>query len=240
MGRKPKTASEKLEEERHLKRLGEHLKELRETKKLTVKALADKLGVKPQYIYMIEKGKAKPSESRLNDLARALGDLADEFLMTAVSHVEDEFATRLKEAGLSPEEIEEAAKRVSARAKQDVVSGKEPLRVARGQASEEQILGAFEEGEEIVAMDSMSPQVSVDKSASSYAKSVRDQFAASSSPRRSGAAAAAAAAGMAPGGKSQTIKAGPEARIVIDRQVSREERKGLQDIGRVIAHLLKK
>jgi transcriptional regulator with XRE-family HTH domain len=99
VGRKPKSANEKAEEQKHLRQLGEHLKELREAKNLTPQDLADKLGVTPQYIYMIESGKAKPSESRLNELARALGDLADEFLTTAIGHVEEEFATKLREAG---------------------------------------------------------------------------------------------------------------------------------------------
>ena len=137
MGRQPKSASEKADEQEHLRQLGEHLKELREAKNLTPQDLADKLGVTPQYIYMIESGKAKPSEKRLNELARALGDLADEFLTTAIGHVEDEFAAKLKEAGLSPSEIKEAAHRVSASVKEDVISGREPLRVSRGDAPED-------------------------------------------------------------------------------------------------------
>ena len=233
MGRKPKSASEKAEEQKYLRQLGEHLKELREAKNLTPQDLADKLDVTPQYIYMIESGKAKPSESRLNELARALGDLADEFLTTAIGHVEEEFATKLREAGLSAAEIEEAARRVSARVKEDVVSGKEPLRVSRGDAPEEEIWGALDNSEDIVAMSATPPgEGRTAQSASAYARSVRDQFDAPGKRRSS----------APPRPKSrqsgQVVHAGPYARIEVNRSLSREERRALQDIGRVIEHLL--
>ena len=234
MGRKPKSATEKSEEQKYLRQLGEHLKELREAKNLTQQDLADKLGVTPQYIYLIESGKAKPSESRLNELARALGDLADEFLATAIGHVEEEFAAKLKEAGLSPEEIKEAAQRVSASVKEDVVSGKEPLRVSRGQAPEEEILGALENHEEIVAMTT-EPSASYESSASAYAMSVQSEFA-TRAPKQSRPQRASAKQRRS----GQVVKAGPNAHIVIDRSLTREERKALQDIGRVIEHLLKR
>ena len=237
MGRKPKSATEKAEEQKHLQQLGEHLRELREAKNLTPQDLADKLGVTPQYIYMIESGKAKPSESRLNELARALGDLADEFLTTAIGHVEEEFATKLKEAGLSAPEIEEAARRVSARVKEDVVSGKEPLRVSRGDAQEEEIWGALENQEEIVAMSAIEPSGSYDLSASDYAASVRDDFEA---PKRKRTMAAASSPRPPKRKSGQVVSAGPQAEIVVSRTLTREERRALQDIGRVIEHLLNK
>ena len=233
VGRKPKSASEKAEENRYLERLGRHLKELREAKNLTPQYLADKLGVTPQYIYMIESGRAKPSEKRLNDLARALGDLADEFLATAVTHVEDEFATKLREAGLSPDEIEEAARRVSAKAKRDVVSGEEPLPVARGDMPQGEVLSELSSAEDALEIELTGPSES--SSAFDYAESIKDDFVGSA-PTRS-------AFGMsrtpAPGRAERPIKAGPDAQIVVSRPVTREERKALQDIGKVIAHLLK-
>ena len=235
MGRKPKSASEKAEEQKYLRQLGEHLKELREAQNLTPQDLADKLGVTPQYIYMIESGKATPSESRLNELARALGDLAYEFLTTAIGHVEDEFATKLREAGLSATEIEEAARRVSARVKEDVVSGKEPLRVSRGDAPEQEIWGALENQEQIVAMSAMELSGLNELSAADYAESVRDEFQAGAPKRRQSAIPKSKA-----GTSGQVVKAGSEARIVVDRTLTREERRALQDIGRVIEHVLKK
>ena len=233
MGRERKSSKAKAEETKHLKRLGKHLKELRETKNLTPQDLADKLSVTPQYIYMIESGKAKPTERRLNELAAALGDLADEFLTTAVERVEDEFAARLKEAGLSPEEIDEAARRVSARVKENVVLGKEPLRVARGQASEEDILGAMESGEDIVAMETFGSYMP-DK-ASDYARSVKGDFGVAPS-----AAMAAGPKSRSSRRSEQVVAAGAEAQIVVNRKLSRKEHRALQDIGRVIEHLLKK
>ena len=235
MGRKPKSAIEKAEEEKHLRQLGEHLKELREAKNLTPQDLADKLGVTPQYIYMIESGKAKPSESRLNELARALGDLADEFLTTAIGHVEEEFATKLREAGLSAPEIGEAARRVSARVKEDVVSGKESLRVSRGDAPEDDIWGALENQESIVAMGPEDMSGSYDLSASDYAESVKDEFLTGAPKRRQPASPRSKARSS-----GQVVKAGRDARIIVDRSLTREERKALQDIGKVINHLLNK
>jgi transcriptional regulator with XRE-family HTH domain len=208
VGRKPKSASEKADEKRYLEQLGQHLKELRQAKNLTPQDLADKLGVTPQYIYMIESGRAKPSEKRLNDLASALGDLADEFRATAVTHVEDEFATKLQEAGLSPAEIEEAAKRVSARAKRDVASG----------------------DEEIVAMDRLTS--TADASAFDYATSLKDEFGVMHSPRRDAPRPASPS--------TQPVEAGPDAKIVVNRPISKDERQALHDIGRVIARLLKR
>ena len=84
-------------------------------------------------------------------------------------------------------------------------------------------------------MSTAEPRPSYGVSASDYAESVRDEFKANApkkpashrtSPkdRRSG----------------QTVKAGPNADIVVDRALTREERKALQDIGRVIEHLLNK
>ncbi len=236
MGREAKSAKAKAEENKHLRRLGKHLKELRETKNLTPQDLADKLGVTPQYIYMIESGKAKPSEKRLNELAAALGDLADEFLSTAVERVEDEFAARLKEAGLSAEEIDEAARRVSARAKEDVVLGNEPLRVARGPVSDEDMLGAKENNEEMIVMETFGSYEMDKASASEYAKSVRDDFVAGSSRPRAPVSSRRPSREKA----DMTISAGREARIVVSRKLTREEIKALQDIGRVIEHLLKK
>ena len=235
MVKQPKSGIDRSEEQRLQRELGEHLKELREAKNLTQRQLADKLNVTPQYIYMIESGRAKPSESRLNELARALGDLADEFLATAIGHVEEEFATRLKDAGLSPVEIDEAARRVSSRAKENVVLGKEPLRVSGGDAAEEEIWGAIDNREEIVAMCAdESPETLESSSASNYAESVREQFDA---PKLQNSSTAARRRCR---GSGQVVKAGPYARIEVDRTLTREERKALQDIGRVIEHLLNK
>jgi transcriptional regulator with XRE-family HTH domain len=233
VGRKPKSATEKAEEQKYLRQLGEHLKELREAKNLTPQDLADKLGVTPQYIYMIESGKAKPSESRLNEIARALGDLADEFLTTAIGHVEEEFATKLREAGLSVPEIEEAARRVSARVKEDVVSGKEPLRVSRGDAPEHEIWGALENEESIIAMSAAESSRLNDLSAADYAASVKEEFQVGAQKRRQSARPR-----PKPRSSGQVVKAGSDARIVVDRSLTREERRALQDIGRVIEHLL--
>ena len=227
MGRMQKSAKAKAKEQKHLERLGKHLKELREIKGLTPQDLAEQLGVTPQYIYMIESGKAKPSEKRLNELASALGDLADEFRTTAIARVEDEFAARLEKAGLSPDEIDEAARRVSARVKENVVMGREPLRVSRSMEPDASWFGALENNEEIHALAQSIDFEPSKKSASEYAESIREDFGAGASPTS--------------GNRNDVvIEAGPDAKIVVDRRkVSRSKITALQDIGRVIEHLLK-
>ena len=196
---------------------------------MTQKDLAEQLGVTPQYIHMIEAGRAKPSEQRLNELATALGDLAEEFLATAVSQVEDEFAEKLREAGLSPVEIEEAARRVSIRAKQSVVSGEEPLRIARQLTPSADLLEALEADEEIVAMHSLGPEES--KSPLDYAKSIKTSFdVRRESDRRM----------PRPSRRHRaTVDAGPRARIIVEGDMTDSQRRALEDLGRVIKHLLK-
>jgi hypothetical protein len=68
--------------------------------------------------------------------------------------------------------------------------------------------------------------------ASDYAKLIRDEFKSKAPevpPMQSRKAAAP---------RQQTVKAGPNAHIVVDRPLDRNERKALQDVARVIAHLL--
>ena len=233
VGRKPKSASEKAEENRYLERLGRHLKELREAKNLTPQYLADKLGVTPQYIYMIESGRAKPSEKRLNDLARALGDLADEFLATAVTHVEDEFATKLREAGLSPDEIQQAAKRVSQRAKEDVVAGKEPLRVMRDASFSSDHPPPSAPGEEVVdlraELSADSSDFGVAESASEYAAAARKEF---------GITAQSRSRPEPPKRSREIVRAGPDAKIVVERPIDDRERAMLTNFAELIAAML--
>ena len=231
MGREPRSKADRAAELTHFKRLGERLTELRKIKGLTPQDLADKLGVTRQYIYMIEKGRAKPSEERIREIGKALGELGDEFMATAMEFVEREFETKLREAGLSQEEIAQAAKRVSARAKQSVVSGDEPLRVARGKPATEDVLGALDSGEEVVAMEAFGEE----GSAYDYAKSVRGEFERS---ERAGAPMVSASSRSA--GPGASIQAGPYARILVDRPLTDDEQRALRDMAKVIAHLLQR
>jgi hypothetical protein len=97
-------------------------------------------------------------------------------------------------------------------------------------------LGAIGNDEEIIAMDTFGSYETDKASASEYAKSVRRDFVAES-PRPM---MPAMSQGQPVERAEQAVSAGREARIVVSRKLTREEIKALQDIGRVIEHLLKK
>jgi transcriptional regulator with XRE-family HTH domain len=63
--------------------LGQRLHELREKRKLSMRALADKVDVDFSYISQIEHGKRQPSKDLVVRLAHALGADADELLIAA-------------------------------------------------------------------------------------------------------------------------------------------------------------
>ena len=58
----------------------DHLKELRESVKLTQKQVADKIGVTQQAVAMWENGSSKPRTALLPKLADILGCTVDELL----------------------------------------------------------------------------------------------------------------------------------------------------------------
>ena len=79
-----------------------------------------------------------------------------------------------------------------------------------------------------------------DGSAYDYAKSIKADFegqhaASADSPARLLDRPAALSTKA-----ERTINAGPDASIVVNRPLTREQRKALKDIGKVIAHLLKR
>lgn len=213
MGRTPRSSKEKRREEKRLERIGRRLKALRKAKGLTAQDLADQLGVKPQYIYMIESGRARPTERRLKELATALGDSAEAFLDAAVTQVEAEFADRLRATGLSAEAIEGSAQRMAKRAIAEMRDEKpaDSLDLGAGTAD---ISGSAE-------LD--------DASALSYARSVSKEF-------DPGVGEPATQAGYP--GRHESFSAGPDARIVVQRPVSKAEREALTDVGRIIERLL--
>lgn len=62
------------------KRLGENLKEIRVSKKITQSELAEKLGADKSFVSNIENGKTNPTLSTITGLAKALGVPANELL----------------------------------------------------------------------------------------------------------------------------------------------------------------
>ena len=216
MGRTPRPEAEKAREQARLERIGRSLKALRKSKGLTAQDLADQLGVKSQYIYMIESGRARPTERRLKELANALGGAsAEAFLEVAVTQVEAEFADRLRTAGLSPAAIEDSAKRVAERAVLDV--------------STEESLDDLDFDE----VDRAAPGIADRSSALGYAASVADDF-------ESGVRETRGARRWVRGTRGHAIAAGPDAHIVVQRPLTTAEREALTDVAKIVERLLDK
>ncbi|MCI0344796.1 MAG: helix-turn-helix domain-containing protein [Chloroflexi bacterium] len=62
--------------------MGDHLREVRQARGLSLRALADRLGVSPSLISQVETGRAKPSVSTLYAIVNELGISLDELLFT--------------------------------------------------------------------------------------------------------------------------------------------------------------
>lgn len=75
---------------------GSRLQRLRKERGLTQAALADQLGVSKPTVWAWEQGKARPVESRMEALARALDVPADELLVESDAAFLDDLITRAK------------------------------------------------------------------------------------------------------------------------------------------------
>jgi len=242
-----------------MREFGEYLRDLRKQARYSLGELATELrnrgvskhGTSRQYLGALERGEVtNPSPELLLELAKALDAMSSEYWLLA-GHVppgpdgeayadliraahREGFSRMLEDEGLSDGMIQDVLSKVSDETIDRVVRREEPLEIRRsvspGERADHQALAYQAHLIDEPAVAGLSD------SASGYLDSVRDEF---ESKRTSGLAAASRAPSRRRS-KRETIKAGPNARIVIDRPVTREERNALQDIGRVIAHLLTK
>lgn len=262
-GRRRREQDENLAEK--LRLLGKALREFREQAGLSVRKLAERLEVSPTIISRIERNEIKrwPSEDMLNQMAEALSEYGDEFrqavgivpwetqeilaksqgFATTLESIHDRFVEMLKAKGLTDEQIEEVMEQATEQTILDVVNDREPLDVAwSGGAGEFTELG--EDADElepvIAAMEDpgLEPLVQVDLPAegpSEYLARNREAFlppdlasASSRQPKRR----------QRPP-RQESIDAG-DAKIVMKRPMTEQERQQLEAIARVIAQLLEK
>lgn len=66
--------------------IGNRVREIRKEKKLTQKALAEKLGMSENYIWQVEKGERSPSDRTIADICRVFG-VNDVWLRTGVGEM---------------------------------------------------------------------------------------------------------------------------------------------------------
>ena len=220
----------------NLRQLGKCLVDLRKAAGKKVSELADELVVSKQFIYMLERGEAKPTEDRLNQLTKALNDYEGRLKAAAVQAIEADFVEKLKDAGLSRPQISETLSRVGAETKRDLWSGKEELKVAHMDETADELIGALDDGEEVLTLsaDPGSWDMGEPDSASDYAGSVRDEFSTHkmTAPKMRTVSAAAPVS-------TQRIRAGRHARIEVDRPISREQKNALKALAFTIEHILK-
>lgn len=157
------------------KGFGETLRELREARDISLRALADAAGMDPAYLSRIENGKTGvPKKATVERLARALCEQQDLFgeeckqlerqLLGAADHLQsredliddlaDRFGARLREQGFPENLIDDALARVPLATMRKVLLGEEKLEI--GHAADytpEQIRARREAGEEVVDFD---------------------------------------------------------------------------------------
>ena len=73
--------------------VGEKIKKLRETRKMSQTALANEAGVSPTYIYQLERGEKSPTIEYLDHICWGLGITLEEFFRTEKSVITDKIST---------------------------------------------------------------------------------------------------------------------------------------------------
>lgn len=243
-----------------LRILGAALTDFREKAGLSKRALAKKLDVSPNFIWRIEQGdelKRWLSGEQLNKLAEGLDEYADEFRQVAgivplesqailaksqgfastLERIHERFVEMLKAKGLTDDQIDIVLEQATEQTILDVVDGREPLDIGYGSNAAELIEKHRAEDHQILNIDVGEEEEDVLKvmeRPSAYLSKNKDAFMQGSSPqRRRRHRATASASMMVP----EIINAG-DAKIVLKRQITREERLALEAIAKVIAELL--
>ena len=257
------TRNQKTEKERlaqRLRILGKALTDFREKAGLSKRALAKKLDVSPNFIWRVEQGdelKRWLSVEQLNGLAEGLEEYADEFRQVAgivplesqailaksqgfastLERIHERFVEMLKAKGLSDDQIDIVLEQATEETIFDVVDGKEPLDIGYGSNAAKLEKKHRGKGHQVLNIGTGREEEDVLKimeRPSAYLSKNKDAFMQSpSQPRQRMHRATASAAMRVP----EFINAG-DAKIVLKRQITREERLALEAIAKVIAELL--
>ena len=247
--------AEKNRLDRELKILAEALTELREKAGLSKRGLAKKLGVSPNFIWRIENRdiKRKPSVEQLNKLAEALSEYsaiyADEFrqkagivdpdslailaksqgFATTLESIYERFVKILKDKGLTMQQINNVLEQATEQTILDVVNGREPLDIGYGDYSAELIAKHLDAGHQVLDVNARKTTLGMSQVAdapSAYLATNKEAFLPDTLPRKG-----------RPPNMPLSIEAG-DARIVLKRYITKEERSALEAIAKVIAELL--
>jgi transcriptional regulator with XRE-family HTH domain len=246
-----------------LRILGNALREFREKAGLSVRKLAERLEVSPTIISRIERNEIKrwPSGDMLNKLAEALDEYADEFrqavgivpretqeilakshgFATTLESIHDRFVEMLKAKGLTDKQIDDVMEQATEQTILDVVNEREPLDIAWISGPEEPMDLRESVAHPVLAfaaepeLDFLMEDSSAEEGPSEYLLRNRDAFLpadlADTTHRRDERRK------RPPGPES--IDAG-DAKIVVKRQITGQERQQLEAIAKVIAQLLTK
>ena len=251
-----KPTSETSVDER-MREFGAHLQELRKKARYSLEELSEELrkrgvskhGTSRQYLGALERGEVtNPSPELLLELAKALDAMSSEYWMLAgqippgpegEAYAElireanrEGFSRMLKDRGLTEGVIQDVLSKVSDETIDRVVRREEPLVIKR-EVSDDDWAQHQKMGYETHTI-AMSEEPMARESASDYMRSIKDEFASKST-------FGVAAASRTPRRKRperEMIKAGHDARIVVDRPLNRNERRLLEDVARLIASLL--
>ena len=245
---------------KELRNLGSALRDLRQKAELSVRGLAQKLGISPTIISRIESNqiKRKPSQDQLNKMAEALDEYADEFRKKAgivppktqailaksqgfastLESIHERFDELLQSKGLSDEQIESVMEQATERTILDVVNGREPIDIELGAVSEQMLSQHLDAGHQVLDVNadmSSGESHQVAEAPSKYLAKNRDAFLPDSLSSRKGRARSK----RRPPSRPLSIDAG-DASIVMTRTITEQERLELEAIAKVIAQLLAK
>jgi len=243
-----------------LRDLGMALRELRKKAELSVRGLAQELGVSPTIISRIEgnKIKRKPPDDQLNKMAEAFGEYADEFrqkvgivppemqeilaksqgFASTLESIHERFVEILEAKGLTEDQIENVMEQATEKTILDVVNGREPVDVQIGAASPELLAAHEDPGFQVLDVGGAFETVEssrVAERASEYLAKNKDAFLPETLSTRRGMERKK----RRPPSRPQSIDAGA-ARIVLKREITEQERLGLEASAKVIAQLLAK
>ena len=240
-----------------MREFGAYLQDLRKAARYSLEELSDELrkrgvskhGTSRQYLGALERGEVtNPSPELLLELAKALDAMSSDYWLLA-GHVppgpegeayaelireanREGFSRMLKDKGLTEGMVHDVLSKVSDETIDRVVRREEPLVIKR-EISDDDWAQHQNMGYETHTI-AMAEEPMARESASDYMDSIKDQFASKST-------FGVAAASRAPRRKRperEMIKAGRDARIVVDRPLNRNERRLLEDVARLIASLL--
>jgi len=240
------------------KSFGELLREFRQVRHISMRALAVSAGMDPAYLSRIENGKTgAPKQATVARLADALCkehrmeqvacERLTRQLLVAADHLQegedlindlsDRFSDRLRDEGFPEEIIDEAMARIPLATMRKVVLGEEKLEISYWpEISSKEVRARIDAGEEVISFDNLSiPEASASlmpdeivETASRYLDRHAEDFSSQRSQKRAKLDQVS----------KNIIRAGDRAEIHLKRPVSKAQEQQLRLIARLITKIL--